>query len=99
MVETKRNGNHFGIGIICRDRYGDHFGGWDHFRVGIFSGAVVSILNHKRLLLKSSSSYYTKCSTMSTVMQKIIPVFHGQILKDKALQVTFPHLPSSSKAL
>ena len=60
MVDTKRNGNHFGIGIICRGRFGDHLGAGDHFRVGIISESVVSFLDHRRLLLKGSSWYYTK---------------------------------------
>ena len=56
-----------GSGFICRGRFEDHFGAGDHFRVGNISGAVESFLNHKRLLLKGSSSYYTKRSTASTV--------------------------------
>ena len=67
MVDTKGNGKHFRIGIICGGRFGDHFGAGDHFRVGIISAAVESFLTRKRPLLKGSSSYYTKRSTKSTV--------------------------------
>ena len=36
----KRNGDHFGVGIKFRGRFGDHFKVGDHFGVGIISGAV-----------------------------------------------------------
>ena len=51
-----------GSGFISRGRFGDHFGAGDHFRVAIISRAVQTFLNHKRLLLKGSSSYYAKWS-------------------------------------